>query len=462
MWPFSVGAGAPLIGAPLGRHLLTGATVCGDPISWFQRAGLLTAPTAFVIGLQGFGKSSCIRRMALAVAGFGVLPLVLGDLKPDYVDLIAALDGQVIRLGRGRGYLNVLDTSLAKGAAAQLGDGEHRKLKRELLADAAGRRHTIVSALISIQRGYPPSDREDSILAAALRVLDERHPGTPVLSDLLEVVDSAPERVRTAAYDRGSLERYQELVEPLQVTLQALLGEGRVGEMFSRQSTVALDLDRPAVFDVSSIPEEETELVAAALSACWGVGFGAVNVTHALAEAGLAPMRHYLIILDELWRALIAGRGMVDRTNSLTRLNRQWGVGVVMCSHTIKDLLSLPDEHERMKALGLIERSGMLICGALPPEEMPRLAQAKDLSGAEQRQLISWQDPPAWSTAAANDAPPGRGNFMLKIGGRPGIPFHLTLTHAEQALHDTNKLWRQPSRRGDLSNTHQDDRSTGR
>ena len=125
-----------------------------------------------------------------------------------------------------------------------------------------------------------------------------------------------------------------------------------MGEMFSRQSTVALDLDRPAVFDVSSIPEDETELVGAALSACWGVGFGAVNVTHALAEAGLAPMRHYLIILDELWRALIAGRGMVDRTNSLTRLNRQWGVGVVMCSHTIKDLLSLPDEHERMKALG--------------------------------------------------------------------------------------------------------------
>ena len=58
LWPFSVGAGAPLIGAPLGKHLLTGATVCGDPISWFQRAGLLTAPTAFVMGLQGFGKSS--------------------------------------------------------------------------------------------------------------------------------------------------------------------------------------------------------------------------------------------------------------------------------------------------------------------------------------------------------------------------------------------------------------------
>src|SRR5205085_10259677 len=56
LWPFSVGAGAPLIGAPLGRHILTGATVCGDPVSWFQRAGLLTAPTASVLGLQRYGK----------------------------------------------------------------------------------------------------------------------------------------------------------------------------------------------------------------------------------------------------------------------------------------------------------------------------------------------------------------------------------------------------------------------
>jgi hypothetical protein len=78
---------------------------------------------------------------------------------------------------------------------------------------------------------------------------------------------------------------------------------------------------RPATAAVLATPRERQArpLVGAALSACWGVGFGAVNVTHALAEAGLAPMRHYLIILDELWRALIAGRGMVDRTNSLTR-----------------------------------------------------------------------------------------------------------------------------------------------
>ena len=34
------------------------------------------------------------------------------------------------------------------------------------------------------------------MLAAALRVLDERHPGIPVLRDLLETIENAPERVR--------------------------------------------------------------------------------------------------------------------------------------------------------------------------------------------------------------------------------------------------------------------------
>ena len=72
----------------------------------------------------------------------------------------------------------------------------------------------------------------------------------------------------------------------------------------------------------------------------------------------------------------------------------------------------------------------MLICGALPPEEMPRLALAKDLSVAEQRQLISWQDPPAWSARrVATTRRPGRGNFMIKIGGRPGIPFRVDAHH---------------------------------
>jgi hypothetical protein len=76
--------------------------------------------------------------------------------------------------------------------------------------------------------------------------------------------------------------------------------------------------------------------------------------------------RHYFIILDELWRALRGGRGMVDRVDALTRLDRQRGVGRAMISHTMSDLQALADEDDRMKARGFVERSGMASVPACP------------------------------------------------------------------------------------------------
>ena len=84
------------------------------PISWFARAGLIANPSMFVLGKPGLGKSSLIRRMAIGLCGFGVQPLIFGDLKPDYVDLISALSGNVVALGRGQGALNVLDPGAAR------------------------------------------------------------------------------------------------------------------------------------------------------------------------------------------------------------------------------------------------------------------------------------------------------------------------------------------------------------
>ena len=61
--------------------------------------------------------------------------------------------------------------------------------------------------------------------------------------------------------------------------------------------------------------------------------------------------------------------------------------------------------------------------------------------------LIGWQDPPAWDPVASSEsAPPGRGNFLIKVGGRPGIPVHVALTETELALNDTNKRWHVQSR----------------
>jgi hypothetical protein len=440
--PFSVGTGTPMIGVPLGLQLFTGATVCADPISWFQDAGLISNPSVFVLGLPGLGKSTLVRRMAAGGAGMGNLPLILGDLKPDYVDMIRALGGQVITLGRGRGHLNILDPGEATAAAERLRVAGKEKERQQVLADAHGRRHTMVSALLTILRKEPPTDREESIVDRALKVLDETHDGVPVLGDLLRVIQEAPDEVRAVALDRGDDTRYRTITEDLEASLISLTSGGRLGETFAHHTDVPMMRDRPVVYDVSSIDDSDADMQAAMLLACWSAGFGTVNIANALADAGLEPRRHYLVVLDELWRALRSGRGMVDRVDALTRLNRQRGVGLAMVSHTMSDLLALPSDSDRMKARGFVERSGMVIAGGLPGAEMPMLTSAVPLSRAEQELLTSWQDPGAWDTGTGRETePPGRGKFLIKVGGHPGIPVKVELIEAERAINDTNKLW---------------------
>jgi hypothetical protein len=420
------------------RYVVDARRVSSRPVRCIQVAnadGLYLAGRSFITT----HNSTITRRMALGLAGYGVQPLVLGDLKPDYKDLIEALGGQVIQLGRGRGHLNVLDPGESREAALRLTGSARQAIQ----ADAHGRRQTMVSALISIMRSQKPTDREETIIDEALKVLDDRHQGTPVLRDLLAVVQEAPERVRNVALDRGSMDRYREITEGLEASLIGLVGGGRLGEIFSEQTDNPMMMDRPVVFDVSNIDDSETSLQAAVLLACWSYGFGAVAVAQALADAGLEPRRHYYVILDELWRVLRAGQGMVDRVDALTRLNRQRGVGMAMISHTMSDLQALANEEDRMKARGFVERSGMAILGGLPRAEMQQLTSVIPMSQEEQDMLIGWQDPPAWDPQTGEEAaPPGRGNFLIKVGGRPGIPVHVDLTTVEREINDTNKLWK--------------------
>ncbi len=450
LWPFSTGTSAPLIGVPLGRHLFSGATVCADPISWFQRAKLISNPSVFVLGLPALGKSTTVRRMAAGLSGFGSIPFILGDLKPDYLDLIEALDGQVIRLGRGRGHLNILDPGESLDAAAQLRASGYVREAEEIEADAHGRRLTIVSALLTILRKQPPTDVEESIIDQALRILDRTITNrVPILNDLLLIVQEGPAELREVAVDRGDFDEYQRITRSLEASLISLARGGRLGETFAHPTDNPMMRDRPVVYDVSGLKETDVDLRAATLLACWSNGFATVNVANALAEAGLEPQRHYFVIMDELWQALRSGTGMVDRVDALTRLNRQFGVGQAMITHTMRDLDALPTEEDRMKARGFVERAGMIVVGGLPQSEMPLLTSAVPLSKAEQGLLTGWSAPPSWdATTGKETEPPGRGKFLIKVGGRPGIPIAVKLTQTERSTNDTNKRWHAQSRVG--------------
>jgi hypothetical protein len=101
-----------------------------------------------------------------------------------------------------------------------------------------------------------------------------------------------------------------------------------------------------------------------------------------------------------------------------------------------------------MKARGFVERAGMVVAGGLPSAEMSMLTSAIPLSKAERDLLISWQDPPAWDSSTGREAePPGRGKFLVKVGGHPGTPLKVQLMAMELAVNDTNRMWHAGDRR---------------
>jgi len=369
-----------------------------------------------------------------------VRPLVLGDLKPDYADLIAAIGGQVVKLGRGLGSLNVLDVGAIEQAAQHLGGSDAERLR----AEAHGRRLAVLSGLILIVRGTPIQDYERAVLSAALRVLLQRHDttalGPPTLPDLVRVLDHGPPEVRSVTLDRGQDDRYRTSVDPLHRSLLALL-DGPLGDTFSKPTTTRIALDSPGVaIDVSGISSSDTHLQAAVLLACWSDGFGAVESANALADAGAAPQRRFFVVLDELWRVLRSGVGMVDNVDALTRLNRTQGVGMAQITHTMSDLRALANPEDIAKARGFVERAGAVIVGGLPSQELDDLTHVVPFTNTERELITSWSTPPSWDDRLG---PPGMGNFLLKIGRRPGVPMHLDLTQAELAagVHNTNKRW---------------------
>lgn len=446
LYPWMIGSGTPTIGVPIGRQRRKqskGSVVFCDPISWFERAHLISQPSAFILGLPALGKSTLIKHWILGMDFFGVKSLVLGDLKGEYVELIRALGGQVIPVGRGRGYLNVMDLGDAPAAAKKLLVAGQTESAQHLMAAAKSRRQVAVETLLTIHRADSVSSVENGIISEGLRTLDARtFRRTLILEDLLKVVQKPTDAMHKIAVSRGVMENYQSITRQLEADLAALTAGHGLGEIFSKATTTHLIRGQHAVYDVSSIGDNDSKLQAAALMLCWEIGFGAIAVSNALADAGLEPQQPMHAVLDELWRVLRAGPGLVDRADGLTRLNRDKGVAVTFASHTMEDLQALPTKEDIAKAVGLLERCGMVIAFGLPASEMPRLSKAVKLSKMEIKTLNGWTTPKSWSTRKKGKRPPpGQGKCLIKVGERRGISVEIELLEMEKQFNRTSKRW---------------------
>ncbi|MYV64286.1 hypothetical protein GTW37_39425, partial [Streptomyces sp. SID4931] len=433
LYPFVAGSGAPSVGVPIGRHMLWGESVALDPIDWARR-GLITNTGVFILGEPGTGKSTMAKRLAAGSLAFGTGVLSLGDLKGEYGPLVNAMGGQVIKIGWGLHTLNPLDSGPLGQALPRLDQSDPDRA-HALRKEIRGRRLTLLLALCSIARGTRGAvitDAEELALGAALDLLARRD-AQPVIPEVIHRITEGGPELRTAVRARDETD-YRALTDGIARTLDRIR-MGVLAGLFDGPTTAPVDMASPAVsIDISALDNASDDVVAAALQCTWAYGFGLVDAARALGD-----MRPYLTIQDEMWRSLRAAPGLVERTDRLTRLNRHMGVASIITTHSLADLEALPTEEDRAKARGFIDRSAVTILGALPRAELARLNAVRELTTNEADYVASWSAPESWET----DRPhPGRGKYLIKAGGRLGIPVEMYLTPRERDLYDTDNTLR--------------------
>jgi hypothetical protein len=448
LFPWIVGASAPILGTPLGEHLSTGAAVCFDPLSAW-RAKAMTAPSCFIVALNGFGKSTLLRRLALGDIAAGTRVIWPGDVKPDGRRLTEQVEGgQIIEVGYGVGSINPLDLGPIGAAIEQLSDPQLRRATEFALWQ---RQLNIVAALMEIVRRAPLKDFEETLLASAIRLLytprrdggagfDRKNPA--IISDLIDLIVKGPEELRQDVVADSDLE-YREQTKPLLRTLRALI-KGRFGEVFNGRNTVRLNVSAPSIcLDMSSVPPGDELMRGAVLLAGWSEAFATIEAAHVLADAGLGPNLAFHVLMDELWQVLACGPMMVGRIDAVQRLQRTIGTAITAVTHSVAEM-------KAAGALGFVERSRARIIGPVPHAEIERLSEVISFSEKEKEMITSWSDTADLNTVidqkqARGGASPiaaGTGHFLLKLGEgrRPGTPFRVVVPEAEReaGIHETD------------------------
>ncbi len=453
LWPFAGGSSRPAMGVPVGQDIITGTTVCCDGITWF-RHGLISTPSIFVFGLPGFGKSTFVVRQIVGAAAMGTVPVVCGDLKPDYSAVIEALGGTVVRAGGPDDRMNPLDL----GALAEAADRLQGRAREDLRTVAVDRCTQTTAALLSIARGSTLLEAEEITLRTAIRLLHDTRPSpgrdadgeAPTLADLLALLENPrPELVHALrAEDVAAFKR-----ETRHLTLSvASVIDGRLGPTFNGQTTQRLRLDAPALsIDISAVRDRPNAILSAVMLTAWSEAFAAIEAANALADAGVAPQRSFLTVMDEMWRPMgLPGVGLVDRMNSLTRLNREDGVSYIFISHSMKDLESMESAADVQKARGFVERAQIVATFALGADDLEALSRVKKLSAAEIATVAGWSTPPGWEPQMIKNPhtgeekpapPPDAGKVLIKVAGRAGVATQVAMSAAELSLHDTNHRW---------------------
>ncbi|MEV6364877.1 hypothetical protein [Nocardia asteroides] len=428
LYPFPAASGARVRGVPFGRHLHTAEPIGLDPSQWLVD-GLVTNTGLWVQGQPGIGKSTAIKRLLVGLVAFGFAAVIPGDIKDEYTPIVEALDGKVFRIGRGLHSLNPLDLGPLRGAInAAIGTQ-----RDQLVSQARGRRLDLLESLITIVGGQDLTATERLLLAMTVDQADAASQRyglpDPTIPELVQILDSATDPLLRVVAARDEHD-YRREIRELRNTL-VLLCEGPIKGMFDRPSSFSLDADLPAIsLSLGAVEDDGDDVVAAAMMCAWAWSAGLIEGKQAAGQR-----RNVFQPQDELWRALRAAPGLVEKSDRMTRLNRRRGVVSVQSTHSITDLEALPTEADRAKAKGMVARNAIKVIGGLDNAEMERLHSISPFTSGEKELVTRWSAPPTWVPGQRH---PGRGKYLIKSGSRMGLPVNVDLTPEELTLYNTD------------------------
>ncbi|MFF3256461.1 ATP-binding protein [Actinacidiphila glaucinigra] len=413
----------------MGRDVLTGELVCIDPSGWTGR--ITTNPGVWVMSQPGAGKSALVKRMCLVYSAYGYMVCVPGDVKGEYSQLVGELGGSVVRIGDGGGRLNPLDSGPLRGRLASLPARERAGLVDVL----TGRRLETLGALLSTKPGLgrPPTEIERSALNTAVQLASDATPETdPILPDVIAVLRQAPEALRSKLAASG--DTYNDLTRSVIAGLDNLCG-GPLKGLFDGHTTAPLDLHAPAVsVDLSGLRARGNDVISAGMIATWAYAYSSIDSARSI---GMMT-RSLVLPMDEMWRALRSGPGLVDAMDAISRLNRVTDDVTIYVTHSLLDSESLPTEEDRTKARGLMDRCDTWVIGASSAEELKRVTGKRALTEQEAMLITSWSSATSTGLDTSDQVHPGRGKYLIKIGTRPGIAAATELTATERRLYHTD------------------------
>ena len=90
---------------------------------------------------------------------------------------------------------------------------------------------------------------------------------------------------------------------------------------------------------------------------------------------------------------------------------------------------------------GLLRGRAITVLAALPPKELAKVSEVSPLTGPERDLVASWSAPDSWQPGSRH---PGRGKYLLKTGGRLGIPVEMSLVEQERPCTTQTRRYARP------------------